>query len=238
MTMKTRRFTLILAVLFALIAGGSVYAFTSSVDQRATLSKEPTEVLVAALQIPAGVSLGNAKAEGMLKTEVFPASTVPAGALKSVDAKNQNLLATAPIQPGSLLRSSDFAVTLNPSSALTLPAGTVAVSVELKDAQRLGTFLVAGSKIALLDNFTAAKGLTQTRVLVSSVLVLAVGGTTNSTGAASGNANLVTVSVSPEDALRIVQAQSTGELWAVMVGDAVPTAGAGVSDSNLFGGIK
>ena len=64
-------------------------------------------------------------------------------------------------------------------SELTLPAGTVAVTVELKDAQRLGTFLVAGSKIALLDNFTAAKGLTQTRVLVSSVLVLAVGGTTN-----------------------------------------------------------
>ncbi len=236
--MKSRRFTLILAVLFALIAGGSVYAFTASVDQRALLSKEPTEVLVAALQIPAGVSLASAQAEGMVKTEIFPASTVPAEALRSIDANNQNLMATAPIQPGSLLRSTDFAATLNSSSALNVPAGNVAVSVELKDAQRLGTFLVAGSKIALLDNYTPAKSLTQTRVLVPSVLVLAVGGTTTSTGAASGNANLVTVAVTPEDALRIVQAQSTGALWAVMVGDALPAAGAGVSDSSLFGGGK
>ena len=236
--MKSRRFTLILAILFAVIAGGSVYAFTASVDQRALLSKEPTQVLVAALQIPAGVSLANAQAEGMVKTETFPASTVPSEAIRAIDGTNQNLLATAPIQPGSLLLSTGFAATLSSGSALSVPSGDVAVSVELKDAQRLGTFLVAGSKIALLDNFTPAKGTTQTRVLVPSVLVLAVGATTTSNGAASGNANLVTIAASPADALRIVQAQNTGQLWAVMVGDALPTDGAGVSDSSLFGGSK
>lgn len=238
MTMKSRRFTLILAVLFALVAGGSVYAFTASVDQRALLSKEPTQVLVAALQIPAGISLASAQAEGMIKTEVFPASTIPAEALKVIDSINQNLLATVPIQPGSLILSTQFATTLNSSSALNLPNGYVAVSVELKDAQRLGSFLVAGSKIALLDNYTPAKGLTQTRVLVPTVLVLAVGSTTSSNGASSGNANLVTIAVTPSDSLRVVQAQSTGQVWAVMVGDSTPVDGAGVSDSSLFGGGK
>ncbi|MEN9753599.1 MAG: hypothetical protein RL670_1290 [Actinomycetota bacterium] len=236
--MKSKQLTLLLALLLAIVAGGAVYAFTTSVDARSVASKEPVTVLVAALQIPAGVSLSNAQAEGMVKSEVFPAATLPADAIKAVDANNRDLLVTAPIQPGSLIRSSNLAASLGTTSALAIPKGMVALAVELKEAQRVGSFVVAGSKIALLDNFTSGKGATQTRVLVPSVLVLAVGSTASSNGGAAGNANLVTVAVTPKDAARIVQAQSGGELTAVLVGDTLPTGADDTSDSRLFGGTQ
>ena len=236
--MKSRRLTLILAVEFAVIAGASVYAFTSSADQRATLSKQPVTVLVAALQIPAGQTLAKAQAEGMIKSEVFPASTVPAEAIRQIDSSNQDLIASSPIQAGALLRSSDFSDSVKSSSGLTIPSGFVAITLDLKESQRLGSFVAPGSKIALFDTYNLTKGRNQTNVLVPSVLVLAVGGNTAANGFASGNANLITIAVSTWDAARVVEAQSTGELYAALIGDTEPSDQLDVSSTGLFKGER
>jgi pilus assembly protein CpaB len=114
----------------------------------------------------------------------------------------------------------------------------VAVSVELKEAARVGTFVLAGSKISLFDNFISGKSTETTRVLVPSALVLGVGSTTSANATAAGNANLVTLALTPKDALRVIHAQSTGVLYAALVGDVEPDASSVATDSNLFGGSK
>ena len=234
--MKSNRFTLVLAVLFAIVAGGSVYAFTASVDQRSVQSKQPVTVLVAALPIPTGITLGEAQNQGMITEEVFPASTVPSDALKAIDADDQNLVATAPIERGALLRAANFDTHLSASDSIALPKGFVAVSVELKEQARVGSFVLAGSKIALYDHFISGKATKTTRVLVPSVLVLGVGTSTSATAAAAGNANLITVALTPSDAVRVIHAQNTGALYAALVGDVEPTSSQVATDSNLFGG--
>jgi hypothetical protein len=114
----------------------------------------------------------------------------------------------------------------------------VALTIDLKDAERVANFVVAGSKISLVDYFVGQKGASQTRVVVPSVLVLAVGSTSTSNGAASGSANLITIAASPADALRIVEAQKSGSLTALLLNDVTPTSTNDVSETGIFGGSK
>ena len=172
---------------------------------------------------------------------------------------NSSLLALTDIQPGEFVLSSRFGTTPAGTKAIEVPSGMVAVSVQLSDPARVGTFVTPGTRIAIFDSYkikavgndAKAKELNEadlkgTSILLDDVLVIAMGDTAltpgqNSTekeedaAQASAPAFLVTVAVSPKNAARLVHGINTGQLYAALRGsDVKMTDVPRVDDLNLF----
>jgi pilus assembly protein CpaB len=194
----------------------------------------------------------------IIKTSVAK-KAVPAGALAGVDGSNGGLFALSDIQPGEYVLADRFGVKPVGEKALEVPAGQVAVSITLTDPARVGTFVTPGSKVVLYDTYTpvAGKGSSSasdttatseaTRVLLDDVLVIAMGQasltpaapTTGEDGeqaaAAPVPGALMTVAVTPADAVRLVHGIQTGSLYAALRGtDAKVDLGKVVSEATLF----
>jgi len=144
------------------------------------------------------------------------------------------------------------------TKAIDVPAGQVAVSIALADPARVGTFLTPGSKVVLFDTYTptetavkdgadATKLSQQTRVLLDDVLVIAMGeasltpaaapttGEDGKDAAAPVAGALVTVAVTPADAVRLVHGIQTGRLYAGLRGtDAKVDLSKVISEVSLF----
>jgi len=143
------------------------------------------------------------------------------------------------------------------TKAIEVPAGQVAVSIALADPARVGTFLTPGSKVVLYDTYTP-KAATQsgsnsspsatteqTRVLLDDVLVIAMGEASLTPAAPPKEGEeaaatpvagaLMTVAVTPTDAVRLVHGIQTGTLYAALRGtDAKVDLGKVVSEASLF----
>ena len=92
----------------------------------------------------------------IVKTQVA-AVAVPQGALQDVNADNNSLLALSDIQPGEYLLSARFGSTPVGTKAIEVPSGKVAISVELRDPARVGTFVTPGSHIAIYQTYKLVK---------------------------------------------------------------------------------
>jgi pilus assembly protein CpaB len=193
----------ILAVLAAVLLAGlgavAVLGYAGAADARAVAGQEARTVYVSAQPVPAGTTLGDAVAEGLLGKEVFASRSVPAGALEKVGPENEALVATSDIAVGEIVLASRFGAQQEADTALVVPEGMVALTVELTDAGRVGPFLRPGSRIAVFDTYQSrnpeeddltpggtalALGDDQltdvnvTRVVLAAVEVLAVGDVT------------------------------------------------------------
>ena len=167
------------------------------------------------------------------------------------------------IQPGEFVMSARFGTTPTGNKAIQVPAGMVAVSVQLSDPARVGTFVTPGTHLAIFDSYKIkaigtdekSKAINDadiqgTSVLLEDVLVIAMGQTALTPGsgsqtteegdkkaAASAEAAsfLVTVAVTPKDAARLIHGINTGELYAALRGEELKMADAPrVDDLNIF----
>lgn len=197
------------AVVLAILGSVAVLGYASAADSRAVAGQEAMTVYVTSRSVPAGTTLADAVADGSLQKTVFAAKSVPSGALLEVEAKMGELVALSGIAPGEIVLSNRFGTQREGNTALVVPEGMVAITVELTDPGRVGPFLRPGSKIAVYDTFVArdpsAKDLVPgggaqtlggelemvnaTRLVLSSAEVLAVGdvtlaGRANAPGAA------------------------------------------------------
>jgi pilus assembly protein CpaB len=190
------------------------------------------------------------------------AKGLPLGALTAVTDDNSRLVAVSDIPPGEYVQESRFGTTPVGRKAIEVPGGMVAVSVQLSDPARVGTFVTPGTHVAIFDSYKIkalgdsekAKALNSadvkgTSVLLDDVLVIAMGQSALNPGAptptASNGSNqnaqqgaasfLVTVAVSPQDAARLVHGINTGTLYAGLRGSDVKMGDVkGVDDLNLF----
>jgi pilus assembly protein CpaB len=195
----------------------------------------------------------------IVKTSVA-SKGLPAGALTRVTDSNSSLLALTDIQPGEYVLAGRFGTTPTGTRAIEVPAGMVAVSVQLSDPARVGTFVTPGTRLAIFDSYKIkavgndpkSKMLNEaevegTSVLLDDVLVIAMGDSALTPGQNQSNQEegeatetsapsfLVTVAVSPRDAARLVHGINTGELYAALRGPDVKMAGVPrVDDLNLF----
>jgi pilus assembly protein CpaB len=71
------------------------------------------------------------------------------GALQEIGPDNNALLALSDVQPGEYLLAARFGVTPVGEKAIEVPAGMLAMSVELSDPARVGQFVTPGSHIAI-----------------------------------------------------------------------------------------
>jgi pilus assembly protein CpaB len=243
--MGRRIIAIFAAALIALIGVVSVLVYARGADARAVEAQQPVDVYVAKDKVAAGTVLKDALRQGIIVKTKVAAAGRPAGALTTVDDSNSSLLATTDIQAGEYLLAARFGTTPTGVKAIEVPAGMVAMSVQLSDPARVGTFVTPGSHIAIYESFkirslgtdAKAKALNDadvkgTSLLLGDVLVIGMGQTALTPGNApasdgkdsSSNSSagapqfLVTVAVSPTDAVRLVHGVNNGTLYAGLMG--------------------
>ena len=233
--MKISRISYIVAIVLALIAGVAVYAYQASADQRALQGKAAVQVYVSQQDIPVGVKLSDIYLQGLAKKENFPADSLPVGAITDITTANGDLVVSHPITKGELLRNSQVGTQAAAASQIVVPDGQVAVSVNVDDSQRVANFLVPGAQVVVY--YTAADR-TSVRVLLPRADIIAVGSTSTSSSTGTGTvvSPLVTLSLPPADAARVVLATHNGTVYFGLLSKTTNvTPGSGVALNNLFG---
>jgi pilus assembly protein CpaB len=252
--MRNSRATFIGAFLLALVAGVAVYLYQTSADSRALAGKESATVLEAARDIPAGLSLADARAQGLLKVERFPVKALPSDVLTDAELNsgpssglNSGLTFGHAVGAGQLIRRADLTQLGTANPQIQVPDGEVAVAITVDDAARVAGFVSPGAEVAV---YWTPADASAAQVLLPRVSVLAVGATSTSnavgsstsaaaSGAGSGvaNVNLVTLALRPNDAPRVVLASKTGSINLGLLGDGtVLQAGSGSTASTLMAG--
>jgi pilus assembly protein CpaB len=250
--MARRVIAIAAAVMLAIVGVVAVVLYANGADQRAISGAQPRTVYVSQQVVPAGTSLSDAVNRGLMVATTLPAKSVPTGVLTAVTDDNKNLLAVTDIAAGEYVQAARFGTTPQGSQALRVPAGHIAVTVQLVDPAKVGTFIAPGSHIVLFTTkgtgtATNAQGGAQivnpeTRVLFDDVLVIAVGdaalAATRPTGEATASTSqvigkLVTLALKPEQAPRLVQAINSMEILDPSKGQSGLYAGLRGSEVNV-----
>jgi pilus assembly protein CpaB len=240
--MGRRIIAIFAAAVIALIGVTSVLLYARGADARAVEAQQPVDVYVAAAPVPSGTTLKDAVRKGLIVKTTVPAKGRPAGALTQVTDTNSQLLSLSDITAGEYLLSARFGTTPTGTKAIEVPSGMVAVSVQLSDPARVGSFVTPGTHIAIFDSYKIraigtdpkSKALNDadvkgTSVLLDDVLVIGMGdsalnpGNTGQTqegdakqAAASAPSFLVTVAVTPANAARLIHGINNGTLYAAL----------------------
>ncbi len=132
------------ATVIALIGAVLVLIYARGADARAVEAASPQTVYVSSATVPAGTSLKEAVRLELITQTKTAAAAVPAGALTSVNDANSALLALKDIPPGQYILEASFGETPVGEKAIQVPAGKLAVSVQLSDPARVGNFVTPG----------------------------------------------------------------------------------------------
>ena len=137
------------ATVIALIGAVLVLIYARGADARAVEAASPQTVYVSSATVPAGTSLKEAVRLELITQTKTAAAAVPAGALTSVNDSNSALLALKDIPPGQYILEASFGETPVGEKAIQVPAGRLAVSVQLSDPARVGNFVTPGSFLTI-----------------------------------------------------------------------------------------
>jgi pilus assembly protein CpaB len=236
--MDRRRLLLILAVFVAIIGTALVFLYVQGADNRAQDQVANIQVLRATQDVAAGEKYDDALAAGKISLQEVPknAATANVGYQTTTDAL-KGKVASVPIFTGQIIVSSQFGNTVQAtSSALAIPKGMIAISVNLTDPDRVAGNIQNGSAVAIFVTgaLTAAPGSTaggatgaadiqSTRLLLPKVIVLNVGSpqppTTSTTTANDGTQTteqlprtLLTIAVTQKEAQKVILASKALDL--------------------------
>lgn len=259
--MNRRVLAVVIAVLLAVGGAALIVMYANNADARAIAAQQPVKVYVAQKLVPAGTTLKDALRTELIAETQVAAQALPAGALQDITPDNNSLLALSDVQPGEYLLAARFGSTPVGAKAIEVPPGKLAISVQLSDPARVGTFVTPGSHItifasykikALADdaqskiiNENDVKG---TSVLLDDVLVIGMGDTAlaapkkeeaDPQSTQNAPSFLVTVAVTPTQATRLVHGINEFTLYAGLRGSDVKVDPNGqVNDMNLFKSVQ
>ena len=177
--MGRRTVLLIAALVVAALGTVLVFLYAQNAKNVALEGQSLVKVLVAKSQIAVGTSGATASTNGAFEQQEVPQSTVVTGALSDATPL-QSLVALVPIYPGQQIIGQQWGAVAQ-TSGLPLPAGTVAIQVQLGDPERVAGFVAPGRFVAIFTTGTqtvGGKASGVARVLLPKVPVLAVGSTT------------------------------------------------------------
>lgn len=247
--MTRRIVTIAAAVLLAVLGAVGVLDYVHQADQRALAGMHAVNAYVATAQIPSGTSAAAALREGLLVKQQFPASSVPADAVRSLTPTLSALVLTSGLASGQMLLNPMLGATVQTASALPIPPGMVAVTLQFCVQQAVGNYITPGSQVAVFNTFVngtrkSASGACsqagagagaqsiQTRMVMSKVLVLAVGEgtatppsstTTTADGPATSSAGsspgtiYLTLAVGQADAERLIELGEGGSPYLALL---------------------
>lgn len=213
------------ALVVAMLGVVGVVVYAQAADGRAVAGQAPQTVFIAKAEVPMGTTAADAVNQKLIVSENVIAKGVPQGALKTVTADIAKLVATSSILPGEIVLASRFGALPSAANTQAIPAGKIAITVNLADSQRIAPLLIPQSHIVIFDTLGGKAGGSattsqETRILLADVEVIGVGSQTSQPAptAAPGaeqqasNVALVTVAVSPADGQLLVHAIQTGNL--------------------------
>jgi Flp pilus assembly protein CpaB len=212
-------FVLFLASVVAI----GLYIYTSGVETRASKNQELVNVLVTTGTIQPGTTLFQAQQSGLIAIKEFPISSKPLNAIDSVISGKENLVALKVIEEGQLILNSNFGTALIYSGGLEIPNGFVAVTIKADEQARVGSFLEPGSLVVVYTTGTFGNSNSITKVIVSSAKVIAVGGKVRTEAGVQpifpGDAAMITLAVTPNSALRLVNAAQSFPIYLGLLGE-------------------
>jgi pilus assembly protein CpaB len=244
-TVVHRKFLLIGAVLAAVAGAALVFLYVRGADARAESQFETVQVLRATAPIEVGESISTASQGGKLALEKVPRAQVLPDALTSIDTLGKQA-ALVKIYPGEQIVAAKFGTNVVAPSALQIPKGQVAISINLTDTARVAGFVNPGSQVAIFMNGSSPDGGAFTRMLLDRVTVIGVGSTTpvsttttDETGVQTTTEalprTLMTLAVDQKTAERVLFAAGNGELAFALLTEASTVAPApGVTTDSLF----
>jgi pilus assembly protein CpaB len=155
---KRRVLTVTLAIVLAVLGTAGVLAYVHKADSRALDGMRPVSVLVAQGQIAAGTTAISASQQGLLRSEALPASSVPANAVRSITPDLGTLVMSAQVKSGQVLLRPMLVTAAQVTGGVALPAGMVAVSVNLCLPEAVAENIGPGSEVEVLDTFAPGNG--------------------------------------------------------------------------------
>lgn len=218
--MGRRTILLIAALVVAALGTALVWLYADRADKAAIADQNPVEVLVATSDIASGTSGAQISTAAAVQLTTLPAAAVPSGALSDL-APVTDLVTLGPVFTGQVLLQQDFGSQADVAGGLSLPEGTMGISVQLGDPERVAGFVRPGSEVVI---FTTGSGLNgknqqQTTVLLPKALVVAVGPTVVAQ-AAEGATNteaiptaILTLALDQEQAQKVILASQTTQLY-------------------------
>lgn len=242
--MDRRKLLLVVAVIVAMLGTALVFLYVQGADQRAEEQYDTVDVLTAVSPIAAGETIADAAAAGKLQEKAVPRTVVLPNVVTDVEALT-GLAANTNIYAGEQIVTDKFGG-VGEASALPIPEGQIAVSVQLTDTARVAGFVKAGSEVAIwLNGIEEVSQKPFTRLLLPSVNVLAAGSTTLVSTVSTDESGtetveqlpktLLTLAVDQAQAEKIMFAASNGELsFGLRTKDSKVQPGTGVSATNLF----
>jgi pilus assembly protein CpaB len=239
--MKSRSSTIIGAgVALAILGAALVFLYAHSLQGSAgAATGTDVAAFVAKSAIPSGT-----KADSLttyVKGQAVPAAARPADALTSL-SQIANLETLRNISAGEVVAVSQFgtagaatATTTASTDGLAIPAGKNAITVTAPVPQAVAGYVSAGD---LVNIYMTGKGDQSARLLLSHVAVLAVvpANTPKIAAAAPPTTDInFTLALSPQDAEKVIFAQTYEALWYGLVhpGDG-PATSAGQTLKSLF----
>ncbi len=240
--MGRRSVLLISALAVAALGTVLVFMYANQARTAGLAAAEPVEVLVATDTIAAGTAGSTLVESAVVELQTLPNAAVPENALSDLQPV-ANLFTAGVIYPGQVLLSPMF-TSPDAVTALTLPEGTMGMSVSLDDPNRVAGFVTPGSEVAVFATLDA-NGTNATNTLLNRVKVVAVGPTTvatrtESTGETTNSEEIsqtiLTLAVTEEQAKRLAYSAEQGSLHFALLDPSSQVSGGGaVNSTNIFG---
>ncbi|WP_341360808.1 RcpC/CpaB family pilus assembly protein [Georgenia sp. M64] len=257
--MNRRLIAALVAVVLAGLGAVLLVSYVGASDERAVADLEPSTVLIATVDIPAGTT-----AEQLLEmtaSSSVPGTAVAPGALTSI-AEVDGELTTADIVAGEQLSAHRFAppedVVTAQADEVVVPAGMHEITIQLEPRRVIGGHLAAGETVAIFESFEIDE-VQQTKLVLNKVLVTRVQGgvvevtaPTDAAAVADTRAEepaepgtaveavpseqiMVTLAVSAPDAEKVVFGSEWGSIWLSREPADAPTDGSRiVNGGNIY----
>lgn len=207
-----------ITVIIALAAGVSIYIFLQDQSTKYQIDSETSNALFVIREIPQGTSLGDVLALGFVESrEVLKRSLPPQVIADAASVGDPTLFSQKDISSGQLLLISDFGAAQISTSGLSIPEGSVAISIRLGDVDRLAPFLRPGNEVAVFVSGSRPRGGgTFTKAIISKAQILGIGDARFISGQGyvpAGDTSIITLAVSVQDAGKLIQASKTFSLY-------------------------
>jgi Flp pilus assembly protein CpaB len=240
---STRRGTLALAALAALLAGAAVLVYLNNYRHSVKSGAIPTTVLVAKQLIAKGTPGAAVATTGMFQTTTLRESQVLNGAI-SDPSSLRGRVAAHDIFPGQQLTTADF-VAGGASTASTLTKAQRLISIPLDSSHGLIGQVTAGDHVDVFAGFNVipvdARGVPvdggQARPVLK--LILQDVPVVDVTKSAQGNNSNISLKVDDRNAANLAFASDNGKLWIVLrpPSGAKPVAPSFVTAETLLLGV-
>lgn len=234
--------------MMAAVAAFLLWSYVNTADERARADAEPVEVWVSSGAIPQGMTMETALARDLIELAQVPSVNRPADAIVTLE-QISGLATLYPVLSQVVLQQGMWGDPTSIEANFDVDEGQVALSLQVGVPEGVSGFLDQGDQIGIIAHIDAqlpSSGVAlgpdggvvtatepqevsvTTSQYVTDAEVLAVGQRVDATpGEAGGNSAesqpvgqvLVTVSVSPEDAERLVFATNEGAVYFTLLPD-------------------